>query len=221
MDSFIVDLVSNASTDIYPNNTLSSFTNFLPDQISLEGDWEVALMEVAHPSLYHNVTNGIFTFKRNQFDLNTDDDLQIPPGLYRSIDELLHAMRDKILERYIDKTPPFTWQVDRITQKLEITLEHLSSILVIKSNDLCHILGFQCPVYLSTDGPHIGQYHVDIVHWHALMIYTNVLQHVIVGDTKAPLLRSFPFVTKLRNDEIVTGQFMNYMTFANPQFKKI
>ena len=31
MSSFTVELVSNASLDCYPNNTLSSFTNFLPE----------------------------------------------------------------------------------------------------------------------------------------------------------------------------------------------
>ena len=38
MDSFTVELVSNASFNCYPNNSLSSFTNFLPEQIHLKGE---------------------------------------------------------------------------------------------------------------------------------------------------------------------------------------
>ena len=38
MSSFTVELVSNASFDCYPNNTLNSFTNFLPEQINLDGE---------------------------------------------------------------------------------------------------------------------------------------------------------------------------------------
>ena len=36
MDSFTIELVSIASSGLFPDNTLSSFTNFLPDQVNLE-----------------------------------------------------------------------------------------------------------------------------------------------------------------------------------------
>ena len=38
MDSFTLELVSNASGELFPYNTLSSFTNFLPGQLNLEGN---------------------------------------------------------------------------------------------------------------------------------------------------------------------------------------
>ena len=60
MSSFIVELVSTASAEIYPQNTLSAFTNCLPEQLNLEGDWEVALLEISYPSLINNVTKGNF-----------------------------------------------------------------------------------------------------------------------------------------------------------------
>ena len=62
MNSFTVELVSNASFDCYPNNTLSSFTNFLSEQINLEGEWEVAITELSYPSLYRNFTDGKFFY---------------------------------------------------------------------------------------------------------------------------------------------------------------
>ena len=62
MSSFTVELVSNASFDCYPNNTLSSFTNFLPEQINLDGEWEVAITELSYPSLYQNITEGKFFY---------------------------------------------------------------------------------------------------------------------------------------------------------------
>ena len=42
MDSFTIELVSNASAQIIPDNTLKPFTNFIPEQLNLEGQWEVA-----------------------------------------------------------------------------------------------------------------------------------------------------------------------------------
>ena len=62
MDSFIIELVSNAYFNCYPNHSLSSFTSFLPEQIHLKGDWEVAISKIPYPSLYQNVTEGKLSF---------------------------------------------------------------------------------------------------------------------------------------------------------------
>ena len=35
MDSFKIELVSNASGELFPDNTLSSFTKVLPKQVNL------------------------------------------------------------------------------------------------------------------------------------------------------------------------------------------
>ena len=41
-------------------------TNFLPEQIHLKGEWEVAISEISYPSLYQNLTEGKFTFVDGQ-----------------------------------------------------------------------------------------------------------------------------------------------------------
>ena len=56
MDSITIELVSNASGELFPDNTLSSFLNFLPEQVNLEGQWEVAISEIPYPSTYQNIT---------------------------------------------------------------------------------------------------------------------------------------------------------------------
>ena len=54
------------------------------------------------------------------------------------------------------------------------------------------------------------------------MIYTDLIEHNIVGDTKAPLLRCFPFNSKLNSGDIITtGQYMNCETFSNLQFRPL
>ena len=58
MELFTIELVSNLSAQLFPDNTLSSFTNFLPEQMKLEGQWEVAISEISYPSMYQNVTEG-------------------------------------------------------------------------------------------------------------------------------------------------------------------
>ena len=67
MDSFTIELVSNASGELFSNNTLSSFTNFLPDQVNLEGQWVVANPEISYPSMYQNITEGKSSFLTRDF----------------------------------------------------------------------------------------------------------------------------------------------------------
>ena len=44
-----IHLVSNASNDVFPNNTLSNFANVLGEPLSLIGDYEVGLSEIHIP----------------------------------------------------------------------------------------------------------------------------------------------------------------------------
>ena len=58
MDSCTIELLPNASSQLLPNNTRSSFTNFLPEQVNLDRQGEVAISEISFPSMYQNVTEG-------------------------------------------------------------------------------------------------------------------------------------------------------------------
>ena len=70
--------------------------------------------------------------------------------------------------------------------------------------------------------PHETSFAYDIVRIHSLMIYTDIVEYNIVRDTKAPLLRCFPFISKLKSGDIITtGQYMNYQTFSNLQFGRL
>ena len=52
------------------------------------------------------------------------------------------------------------------------------------------------------------------------MLYTDLIEYQIVGDTKVPLLRCFSSFLKLKSGDIITtGQYMNYQTFSNLQFR--
>ena len=62
MNSFNIQLVSNATFNCYPNKSLRSFTKFLPEQTHLREEWEVAISEISYPSLYQNATEEKFTF---------------------------------------------------------------------------------------------------------------------------------------------------------------
>ena len=70
--------------------------------------------------------------------------------------------------------------------------------------------------------PHKPLFAYDIVRIHSLMIYTDIVEYNVVGDTKAPSLRCFPFISNVKSgDVITTGQYMNYQTFSNLQFRRL
>ena len=53
-DQFFVVLPSNSSMHVYPENTTTHFATYLPRQIELDGEWEVALTEIQIPmTMYH------------------------------------------------------------------------------------------------------------------------------------------------------------------------
>ena len=229
MNSFTVELVSNAPFDCYPNNTLSSFTNFLPEQINLEREWEVAITELSYPSLYQNITEGKF-FYLDEATPNTkpktSDYYTLDPGLCPSISDIVNEMNQKGQEREKYEKTPIRLHVNKITQRISLSLPNEKSLLVIFSADLCHVFGCEEAVYgmgvfMSGAGPHFPKFPYDIVRIHTLMLYSDIVEYNIVGDTKAALLRCIPFKSKVKNGHIIsTGQYMNYQNFPYLQFKK-
>ena len=134
MDSFTIELVSNASGELFPDNTLSYFTKFLPEQVNLEGQWEVAISEKSYPSMYQNITEGKFKFFDKIFSKSTST-YSIEPGLYTSITDIVEAMNKLIQERNNHNETCITVKVSRRTQKVVIMLANDSSGLAFCSID--------------------------------------------------------------------------------------
>lgn len=105
MNQFYVTLPSN--TD--PSNITSKFVVRLPNRIQLQGDWEVALVEITYPYTWNNVrafTNVKGDIPDNQILLwvparkaGKDYDVMfcdVSPGNYESILELLAVIKQSI-----------------------------------------------------------------------------------------------------------------------------
>ena len=97
MVSFTIELVSNASGELFPDNTLSSFTNFLSEQLNLERQWEVAISKLSYPSMYQNETEGKFKFSDEDFSKSRST-YNLEPGLYISNTDILEVMNTLIQE---------------------------------------------------------------------------------------------------------------------------
>ena len=86
---------------------------------------------------------------------------------------------------------------------------------MIQSAVLSHIFGCdleqnQTGVIMKRKGPHCPQYSYDIIRIHSLIINSDIIEYNIVGDTKTPLLRCIPFISKVKNGDIKsTGQYIS------------
>ena len=200
-----MELVSNASRDMFPNNTLSSFTNFLPEQVNLEGQWEVAISEISYPSMYQNLTKGIFKCIDEKLSKSTTR-YKLEPGVYTSITDIVEAINMLIQERNNHNETCITVKVSRRTQKVVTMLANDTSGLAFCSTDLGFVLGNkvgnELRVLMIGKGPHKPKVAYDVVRIHSLMIYTNIEEYNIVGDTKHLLLRCFPFISKLKGETL-------------------
>ena len=225
MESFTIELVSNASAQPFPDNTLSSFTNFLTEQLNLDGQWEVAISEISYPSMYQNVTEGNIMFFDKKF-WKSSEISYLEPGLYPSITDTVEAMNTLIQEIHNHSENCITVKVSRRTEKVEIYLANEGSGLAFLSTDLGHFFGIDVDnefgVMLGRKRPHKPKFPDEIVRILSLMIYTDLIEYNIVGDTMVPLLRCFRFLSKLKTGDIITtGQYLNYQTFSNLQFRPL
>ena len=193
---------------------LALLTNILPEQLNLDAQWEVAISEISYPSRYQNVTEGKFMFFDKKVSKSSEF-YYLEPGLYTSITDIVEVMNILIQERHNHSENCIKVRASRRTQKVEIYLANEGSGLAFFSTDLGHIFGSnvgnEFGVLFRGKGPHKPEFAYDIVRIHSLMIYTDQIEYNIVGDTKTPLLRCFPFISKLKpGDIITTGQYMNY-----------
>ena len=119
----------------------------------------------------------------------------LEPGLYPSITDIVEPMNILIQERHNHSENCIKVKVSRRTQKVKIYLANEASGLAFFSTDLGHNfrsnVGNEFGVKLRGKGPHKPEFANDIVRIHSLMIYTDLIEYNIVGDTKTPLLRWF------------------------------
>ena len=83
-------------------------------------------------------------------------------------------------------------------------------------------MGNEFRVLIIRKGPQETEFAYGIFRIYSPMIYSNLVENNIVGDTKTPLLRCFPFISKLQGGDIITtGEYMNYQTISKLQFRPL
>ena len=93
-------------------------------------------------------------------------------------------------------------------QRVKVYLAIEESSLTIFSTDLGHIFGGHVRndlgILMREKGSHEPTFADDIVRILSLMIYIDIVEYNTVGDTKALLIRCFPFISKPKSGDMIT-----------------
>jgi len=174
--------------EYYSENTAVCYTTKLADTVELEGDCKVGLAEMSIPGAVYNVVANQCYYTISLDNVHFYSTI-VPEGNYRRLSDLIAAMhstmpKDIFNEPYIKFTPK-GGHIEMTFTKL------LDTVLSIRfSESLAEILGGDA--HVAYDRNHAGtSRRFSLVNGDidSVYIYCDILEHVTVGDTKAPLLR--------------------------------
>ena len=194
MTHFYVTLPSNSSMQYYPENTVTKYKTHLAQPISLDGEWEVGLFEIEYHRTWYNVEekDSKIRFEHMKDGRVVSEIIHIPHGYYTNIEELTDRINTSLIvfgvKNGISRMPQL--RADKLTRKINIRISN--GMRIIFSPGIGNILGYnEKEVFGHTESVVTlhNTYNTE-VNCQSLFVYCDILEHVIVGDTKAPLLRS-------------------------------
>ena len=197
MSHFYLTLPSNSSMKCYKDNTAAKYTTRLPGSIDLDGDWEVALSEIIYPAkMLHTVdgndcTIAVFMSGAPSTDISLGCKVYDNPA---SLMKDLIALKGSYFRIiYDEKTGAIEMKCDNPFASFVFS-KTLARVLGLKRSSLEFGKDYRGAVCMGND-PSTGY------------VYCDLIEHVTVGDVRAPLLRTFG-MEKSSND-VVHRNFPN------------
>lgn len=178
-------LPSNSSMDYYENNTATEFTTKLVQTIELDGAWEVGLSSISMPTKVENVLKDECYFYLYIDD--TKSKVTLEAGQYDVIDDVISGLshNQPRVARFgydarANRVNMWIWSDLRSRAKIEFSI------------GLAHLLGFRPNFkYAQIDNTRLlaeKPFDLDGTA-HMVYVYCDLVEPLLVGDTKVPLLR--------------------------------
>lgn len=237
--SFYITLPSNSSSAIFPKNTQSHFITQLPSPQQLDGEWEVALVEIHFPVAWNNIDSTNDTFYVKDWDRASPirpnvaagyTTVSIDRGHYPNVQTLVDAMTTAMG----DLAQKIRITYKRAMGKTVILTRHANIMFPEKYRLLADMLGI-IDVGIPIGGEaadtrsrdwtftHIPKYRADVARGqYNLYVYSDLVFPQLVGDTYAPLLRVVPVQEKEYGDIVhQTFQTLQYIPVSKRNFDTI
>ena len=234
MSEFYLTLPSNTATGSEANRT-NRFRVELPHTIELEGDWDVALVDIVYPHSWDNVNSvglGVTHVAALLVITNGTDDnhkLYLPNGYYETINDLNFA----IIQAWNDKQkeigqkaslPPFHFKFNQITKRNRLVYaEKQDKVITVRlSKHLQYLMGYDRDYIAHTSRHKEAKYPPDMRGGiDALYVYCDIVENQIIGDSLEPLLRIVPVQGK--HGDLVEKNFEmpHYVPLLNKKFSSV
>ena len=231
---FTIDLISNASMEIFGENTMAKFRNQLAQPLMLEGEWQVALSSISFPSNINNInSDGLVVYVNSGAELDASHNRsghlrKIRKAVYNSLDQLMDELRRIVHLKQFD----FTF--DKITQKLVLQFG-ANEGLSFENEEVPSILGFKGIKDDSHDGyiqigykshknlnRHQSDFPVDITCGSQLIfVYIDVIEYQNIGDVRAPVIKIIESERRWRNGSIKINTPIHHKSFTILDYKPI
>jgi len=207
-EGFYVTLPSNASLNVFKNNTSSSFRVDLAQHIDLEGSWQVALTEISYPHTWHNAPRDQAYFEWRKAGQEKFYRQNIGCGHFKDLNQLRAE-----IEGHLRK----------IGSDIFLVVDTVENRLAYQSGaqyhlrfypPLSYMLGVESGKWIEFDTRR-APYPMDLKSgFYQLYCYSDVVAPQIVGDAYAPLLRTVR--VEGRFGDIITHTFnpVNYLPVA-------
>lgn len=207
--SFYIDLVSNASMDVFPDNTLNSFQNKLIAPLEFVGPWEVALTEIFYPA-HIEKRKQIFKFQMtfgrrysyvpNEVGLR-DFEIEImqfeTPEVFV---ELMNSNMERVIKRWIQdwegtEYPKFKLENGKLIFT-PVIHKRTSLVPICSDPNFFKYLGFNT-LYLDFDIDEKRSFYADKeVNFdfspHLMYVYFDFVDAHCIGDNLSESLRVLP-----------------------------
>lgn len=234
---FYVILPSSVICPEFPNNTSSKYSTLLPSQLELgDFDWEVALVEITYPHTWFNInTSQTIRIQTSERRL---EEATIRPGFFSSTEELIKTVNFHLTTKSMTK---FYYQ--SLYNNIRVHVKRGENLILPRT--LANILGFgnQNAILTSHDTPVIDPHPIESAfedispsdtnvesltgvdlnaNTHNIFIYSDIIKHVVVGNTYAPLLRILA-TNEQDHGRYVTKEFIvrNYVPLSSNYVKQI
>lgn len=217
-EGFYITLPSNASHEVFKDNTTSCFTVDLAKPIELNGEWLVGLSEFIYPRTWYNLHEDASYFELNQ---TTDEPQPLVivkfsrGGYYSRPKDLLNLLTPAI-NKYDES---FDASFNNVTRRIDVKGEGRYKIRTYPP--LAYMLGIKAGEWwtLSTRStPYPCDLNAGI---YSLFVYTDIVQYQTVGDSYSPLL----CVVNVKGDfgEVVSLRYntVHYLPVSKKYIKTI
>ena len=193
MDTFRVYLPSNASTNLYPDNTSSNYTTSFYQPLQLQGSWEVGVESVFYASeIASNKEDGFIKVSASDHNVT----FTIQPRAFDTISSIVSHMNQLILNK-LKKVIGEAYDTAKHKVVFEVknhkTVLHLGSeITLTMSNNIRMLYGFinlefkGSKPFISNESP----LPLDSREQH-LYIQSNIIAPIQYGNQKEYILSHF------------------------------